>query len=138
MLWVKKEKRKKREEKREKRRERTERKKEGRKETKSMSKESYILISLGKKKKRRERQKQWRFVKMASCKEIQYLKMGVYLQTWGSSDPKAQRISTHQPAGDLHPKTIQPTLLGPIPGSLSNLLIIICPGEKTGHREKMY
>ena len=52
MLWVKEEKRKKREEKREKRREGTERKKEGRKETKSMSKESYILISLGKKKKK--------------------------------------------------------------------------------------
>ena len=55
-----------------------------------------------------------------------------------SSGPKAQKISTHPPIGNSGLKTTQPTVLGPIQGSLSNLLIIICPCAKTGHREKMY
>ena len=50
----------------------------------------------------------------------------------------AQKLSTHPPIGNIGWNITQPTLLGPIQGSLSILLIIICPFEKTGYRQKMY
>ena len=50
----------------------------------------------------------------------------------------AQKLSTHPPVGNIGWNITHPTLLGPIQGSLSMLLIIICPFEKTGHRQKIY